>query len=343
EILCGLFAEVLGVSEVGVDDDFFALGGHSLLATRLVARARDTLGVELGVREVFEAPTVAGLAAVLSREEGTGVRLGPADPRPARLPLSYAQQRLWFVQQLEGPSATYNIPLALRLTGPLDVAALGAALADVVARHESLRTVFAEDGHGPHQIVLPATDHPVPFPEPVRTDERRLPRMLREAADHAFRLDAEPPLRTHLFATAPGEHVLLLVMHHIATDAWSQRPLVTDLARAYAARHAGEAPAWRPLPVEYADYTLWQRARLGHEQEADSGLAAQLAHWRDALAGSPEELSLPTDRPRPAIPSHHGDSVPIVVPPEVHRRVAELAREHRATPFMVVHAALAAL
>ncbi|MGA5063937.1 amino acid adenylation domain-containing protein [Streptomyces exfoliatus] len=342
EILCGLFAEVLGASGIGVDDDFFALGGHSLLATRLVARVRSTLGVELGVREVFETPTVAGLAAALSAAGEAGPRLRPADPRPERLPLSYAQRRLWFVRQLEGPSATYNVPLALRLTGPLDVAALRAALGDVVARHESLRTVFAEDEHGPHQVVLPA-DRPAPLTGPVRTDEDELPRLLREAADHAFRLDAEAPLRAHLFATAPDEHTLLLVMHHIATDAWSQRPLIADLAAAYAARHAGRAPALPPLPVSYADYALWQRARLGDEREDDSELSAQLAYWHGALAGSPEELALPVDRPRPAVPSHRGDSVPLSIPPWVHGRVVELAREFRATPFMVVHAALAAL
>ncbi|MFE9727906.1 amino acid adenylation domain-containing protein [Streptomyces sp. NPDC005794] len=343
EILCGLFAEVLGASGVGVDDDFFALGGHSLLATRLVARIRSTLGVELGVREVFETPTVAGLAAALSRAGEAGPPLRPADPRPERLPLSYAQRRLWFVQQLEGSSATYNVPLALRLTGPLDVAALRAALADVVARHDSLRTVFAEDEHGPHQLVLTAAGRPDPLVGPVRTDEDKLPRLLREAADHEFQLDTEPPLRAHLFATAPDEHALLLVMHHIATDAWSQRPLIADLATAYATRHAGRPPAWPPLPVAYTDYALWQRARLGDEQEAGSDLAAQLAYWQGALAGSPEELALPADRPRPAVPSHRGDSVPILVPPQVHGRVAELAREYRATPFMVVHAALAAL
>ncbi|MFF9691475.1 amino acid adenylation domain-containing protein, partial [Streptomyces sp. NPDC014623] len=342
EILCGLFADVLGASGIGVDDDFFALGGHSLLATRLVARVRSTLGVELGVREVFETPTVAGLAAALSAAGETGPRLRPADPRPERLPLSYAQRRLWFVRQLEGPSATYNVPLALRLAGPLDVAALRAALGDVVARHESLRTVFAEDEHGPHQVVLPA-DGPAPLTGPVRTDEDELPRLLREAADHAFRLDAEPPLRAYLFATAPDEHTLLLVMHHIATDAWSQRPLIADLAAAYAARHAGRAPALPPLPVSYADYALWQQVRLGDEREEDSALSAQLAYWQGALAGSPEELSLPADRPRPAVPSHRGDSVPLSIPPWLHGRVVELAREFRATPFMVVHAALAAL
>nr|AAZ23077.1 peptide synthetase [Streptomyces fradiae] len=342
EILCGLFADVLGVPAVGVDDDFFALGGHSLLATRLIARVRGTLGVELGVREVFETPTVAGLAAALSAAGEAGPRLRPADPRPERLPLSHAQRRLWFVRQLEGPSATYNVPWALRLTGPLDVAALRAALGDVVARHESLRTVFAEDEHGPHQVVLSA-DGPAPLSGPVRTDEDALPRLLREAADHAFRLDAEPPLRAHLFATAPEDHTLLLVMHHIATDAWSQRPLIADLAAAYAARHAGRVPTLPPLPVAYADYALWQQARLGDEREKDSALSAQLAYWRDALAGSPEELALPADRPRPAVPSHRGDSVPLTVPPELHGRVVELAREFRATPFMVVHAALAAL
>ncbi|MFD6243548.1 amino acid adenylation domain-containing protein, partial [Streptomyces roseolus] len=342
EILCGLFADVLGVPAVGVDDDFFALGGHSLLATRLVARVRGTLGVELGVREVFETPTAAGLAAALSAAGEAGPRLRPAHPRPERLPLSYAQRRLWFVRQLEGPSATYNVPLALRLTGPLDVAALRAALGDVVARHESLRTVFAEDEHGPHQVVLPA-DGPAPLTGPVRTDEDELPRLLRGAADHAFRLDAEPPLRAHLFATAPDEHTLLLVMHHIATDAWSRRPLTADLAAAYAARHAGRAPALPPLPVAYADYALWQRARLGDEREEDSALSAQLAYWQEALAGSPEELALPADRPRPAVPSHRGDSVPLSIPPWLHGRVVEVAREFRATPFMVVHAALAAL
>ncbi|MFD6456760.1 amino acid adenylation domain-containing protein [Streptomyces roseolus] len=342
EILCGLFADVLGVPAVGVDDDFFALGGHSLLATVVISRIRALLDVDVAIDALFEAPTVARLAA---RLDGPGRGHGavrPAVPRPGRLPLSYAQLRLWLLHRIEGPSATYTIPLALRLTGPLDVAALRAALGDVVARHESLRTVFAEDEHGPHQVVLPA-DGPAPLTGPVPTDEDELPRLLREAADHAFRLDAEPPLRAHLFATAPDEHTLLLVMHHIATDAWSRRPLTADLAAAYAARHAGRAPALPPLPVAYADYALWQRARLGDEREEDSALSAQLAYWQEALAGSPEELALPADRPRPAVPSHRGDSVPLSIPPWLHGRVVEVAREFRATPFMVVHAALAAL
>ncbi|SDD36712.1 non-ribosomal peptide synthetase [Actinokineospora iranica] len=339
EILCGLFAEVLGVSEVGIDDSFFDLGGHSLLATRLVSRVRSVLGVELAIRRLFETPTVAGLAAAL--DNAGQARAGiTARQRPERIPLSFAQRRLWFLHRFEGPSATYNIPLSLRLTGDLDVPALLAAVADLVARHESLRTVFAEDADGPHQVVL-ATARPVVVHE--RVTEADLPRLLADAARHPFALDAEIPVRAWLFETSPTEHVLLLLMHHIAGDGWSRGPLAKDLSTAYAARAEGRAPDWAPLPVQYADYTLWQRSVLGAEDDPDSPIARQSAYWTDRLAGLPEELGLPADRPRPAQATYRGGRLEFTVPDDVRARLTEVSRSRQASPFMVIQAALAVL
>ncbi|MCK1815260.1 amino acid adenylation domain-containing protein, partial [Streptomyces sp. XM4011] len=286
--LCELYAEVLGISEVGVHDDFFELGGHSLLATRLASRVRATLGAELPVRTVFDAPTVAALAGRLA---GGRTRTAlTARPRPGLLPLSYAQRRLWFLHRLEGPSPTYNIPLVLSLSGPLDHTALRTALDDVVGRHEALRTVFAETDGVPHQVLRedPAVDLTLHDTTP---DD--LPDRLAAAARHGFRLDRDLPVRAWLFRTAPTEHTLLLLVHHIAGDGWSLTPLAADLMTAYTARRAGSPPAWTPLPVQYADYTLWQRDLLD-----DSLLTEQLDYWRRQLDGLPAELGLPTDRPR---------------------------------------------
>ncbi|WP_329341309.1 amino acid adenylation domain-containing protein [Streptomyces sp. NBC_01352] len=343
EILCSLFAEVLRRPAVGIDDDFFDLGGHSLLATRLVSRIRATLDVELSVRQLFDTPTVAGVAEAL--DTGGGARRAVTRPavRPARLPLSYAQSRLWFLHRMEGPSPTYNIPVSRRFHGPLDEAALRQALDDVVARHESLRTVFAEDPDSPegaHQIVREPGEAPVPFTTVV-TDEDRLPDELRAAARYGFDLARELPVRATLFELGPEDHVLLLLVHHIASDAWSRRPLGRDLATAYAARCAGGAPQWREPAVQYADYTLWQRETLGSEEDPDSLISRQLAHWREALAGLPEELDLPADRPRPAVSSQTGARIGFQVPPDLHAGLVELARKNRATVFMVVQAALA--
>ncbi|MFD4259397.1 non-ribosomal peptide synthase/polyketide synthase [Streptomyces sp. NPDC058534] len=341
EILCSLFAEVLGVPRLTVDDSFFDLGGHSLLATRLAGRIRSTLGVELSVRRLFESPTVAGLSAALDGAERAGTAL-TAGVRPERLPLSYAQQRLWFLHQLEGPSPTYNITGALRLTGALVPEALRAAFQDVVVRHESLRTVFTEDAQGARQTVLDAAG--VRFGLPV-TDltEDLLGRRLEEAARHCFDLTADIPVRAELFRLGADEHVLLLMVHHIAGDGWSLGPLVRDLAAAYTARAAGHAPDWAPLPVQYADFTLWQRASLGDASDGTSPAGRQLAHWKQALAGLPDRLELPADRPLPAVASHRGGRVPLTVPAGLHRGAVELARESRTSVFMVLQAALAAL
>ncbi|WP_282689764.1 non-ribosomal peptide synthetase, partial [Streptomyces sp. CC216B] len=344
EALCGLFAEVLGRSVVGVDQDFFDLGGHSLLATRLVARVRTVLGAELAVRGLFEQPTPAGLAALLDDAEGARPAVTRRE-RPERIPLSPAQRRLWFLHRLEGPSATWNMSTALKLSGALDEGALDAALADVVTRHETLRTVFAEDSGTGHQVIRTPEETLAALGalSAAEVAPEDLERRLAEAAARPFDLAAEPPLRATLLRTGPREHVLLLVLHHIATDGWSAPVLARDLTGAYAARQAANAPDWSELPVQYADYTLWQREVLGSEDDPDSPASRQLAHWKQALAELPEELALPTDRPRPAAASHRGDAVPFHLPAELHSGLARLAGENRASLFMVVQAAWATL
>nr|CAJ18237.2 non-ribosomal peptide synthetase B [Actinoplanes friuliensis] len=336
QILCTLFAETLDTDAIGVDDDFFARGGHSLSAVRLLSRIRTELGAEVSIRTLFAHPTVTGLLPHLSTATRPAIETAA---RPARLPLSYAQQRLWFLHHLEGPSATYNIPVALRLTGDLDRSALTAALSDLVLRHESLRTVFAQDESGSYQVVLPG--------ERARPEliVRALPsagreEAVREAAAEPFDLGRELPVRVTLFE-GTGEHVLLVVLHHIAGDGQSMGPLARDLTTAYAARAAGSAPAWAPLPVQYADYTLWQRTMLGAEDNPGSEFGRQLGYWRETLAGLPGELQLPTDRPRPPRQSYRGDRVSRGVPAELHRALRELARETRSSLVMVVQAALA--
>ncbi|HET6704777.1 amino acid adenylation domain-containing protein, partial [Amycolatopsis sp.] len=333
EILCGLFAEVLGVATVGVEDGFFDLGGHSLLATRLVARIRSVFAAEVPIRAVFETPTVAGLAAVLGDAEQARTPLLAA-PRPPRLPLSSGQQRLWFLHRLEGASATHHLPLVLRLTGHLDVAALRAAWADVAERHEVLRTTFGEDADGPFQVIgrrLPSF-----AVEPA--GEREVAAVVAAAVRQPFDLAAEPPARLRLFALSTGEHVLVLLLHHIAGDGWSSAPLSRDLAEAYAARLRGERPEWTPLPVQYADFALWQQAASGEER-----LAGQLAYWRERLAGLPAALDLPADRPRPAVATPDGAVTRFAWPADLHRDLGALARAHGVTLFMVVQAGLAAL
>ncbi|MFE1173355.1 amino acid adenylation domain-containing protein [Streptomyces sp. NPDC058773] len=351
EILRGLFESVLGHPCPGVDDSFFALGGQSLTAIRLLSRIRAAFGVELPVRSVFESPTVAGLAARLTQADTTRPALAPA-VRPERLPMSYAQRGLWFAFQLEGTGPTYNIPLPLRLRGTLDRDALRAAVWDVTERHEALRTRFADVAGVPCQIVVPA-EEARPEPEFVSVDsEEQLAAALAERTGRGFDLAGELPLRVTLLqldapATADGvaaqEHVLLLLMHHIVSDGSSLAPLVRDLSVAYGARLRGGAPRWRPLPVQYADYALWQRELLGSEDDPDSLLARQLTYWREQLAGVPEVLDLPLDRPRPAVAGHRGATAPFTLDAATHERLTDLARRSDATVFMVLQAGLAVL
>ncbi|PWW60408.1 non-ribosomal peptide synthetase [Actinokineospora spheciospongiae] len=340
ELLCALFAEVLGVARVGIDDDFFALGGHSLLATRLVGRIRGAFDADLDVRALFEAPTVARLAPAVGAAGAGPARTGPRRaPRPERVPLSFAQRRLWFLDQYEGAGSEYHVHGVLRLSGPLDREALRAALTDVVQRHESLRTVFPVEDGEPHQHVLP-TAVGCPDLSIVDTEAAALPAALAEHLAAPFDLASGPVLRTTLFALGPREHVLLLVVHHIAADGWSMTPLGNDLSRAYGARCAGAPPQWAPLPVQYADHALWQRAELSSE---DGRAGAALEFWTGRLSGLPDELALPRDHPRPARPGRGGARTPLWLDERLHRLLAGLARENRASLFMVLHAALAAL
>ncbi|MEU8780906.1 amino acid adenylation domain-containing protein [Streptomyces sp. NPDC048637] len=342
ETLSTLFAEVLGLPAVTIDDSFFHLGGHSLLATRLISRIRAVLHAEIPLRALFEHPTVAELAPQLTTAHTARTPLTATTPRPAHLPLSPAQRRLWFAYQLEGPSPTYNIPHALRLTGPLDHTTLTQALADLTDRHETLRTRITEHDGEPRQTVVPAEQARPELPL-VPTTEDQLPHHLAEQATHAFDLTHENPLRATLYRLGDQDHVLLLLLHHIAGDGWSIAPLLNDLSTAYRARHQGTAPTWQPLTVQYADYTLWQQEILGSEDDPESLISGQLDYWREQLEGAPGLLELPLDHPRPAVASHRGSTVELAVDAEVHQGLVALAQATDSTLFMVVHTAVAAL
>ncbi|MFD8811624.1 amino acid adenylation domain-containing protein [Streptomyces sp. NPDC059627] len=339
ELLCGLYAETLALPRAGIDDDFFALGGHSLTAVRLLNRVRHVLGVDLALRVLFDNPTPATLARHLGTPSASRPELC-VRPRPHRVPLSAAQHRLWFLNEFEGPNATHNIPMPVHLSGPLDRAALGQALLDVTNRHESLRTVFPATDGEPEQMVLPLAHTPaLRFVEP----EPDLAAALAAEADHPFDLATEPPLRCALFAVAEDEHVLSLVLHHIAGDGLSLGVLAQELSTAYEARRSGREPAWPDLPVQYADFTLWRRELLGSAEDQDSVLSRQLEFWRRELADLPNRLELPTDRPRPARAGHRGATVPVSIGAELHQRLVQTALQHDVSLFMVLCTALTVL
>ncbi|MFJ9566967.1 amino acid adenylation domain-containing protein [Streptomyces fuscichromogenes] len=345
EILCSLFAEILGRPDVGSEDDFFALGGHSLLAMRLISRIRTALGTDVDLGAFFTAPSPAATDRLLTLADSGGAHRRPAPAageRPEQIPLSFAQQRLWLISRIDGPSPTYNIPLALRLTGAIDAEALRAALDDVMRRHETLRTVFPESAGEAHQVILsPNAAPPVLTTAVVGRDA--LDEEIGRAARHVFDISREVPLRCTLFEVAgrDDEYVLLVLLHHIAGDGLSMRPLLGDLAQAYEHRSRGAAPVFGPLPVQYADYTLWQRTLLGDDSDADSVQAAQLAFWREALDGAPQQLDLPFDRPRRAVADHQGATVEVTLDADLHQQVLDLARRTGSTLFMVLQSAVA--
>ncbi len=347
ELLAGIYGQVLGLGRVGVDESFFDLGGDSLSAMRVVAAVNKVLGTQVSVRVLFEAPTVAGLARCVGVGVGGGGGCAPlvAVARPAVVPLSFAQSRLWFLDQLQGPSPMYNMAGVLRLRGRLDGDALGWAMADVVGRHESLRTVFVAVDGVASQVVLPVgwADFGWCIVDATGWSQSRLQAAVAEQVCYAFDLAAQIPVRARLFRVGADEYVLTVVVHHIAADGWSLGPLTADLAVAYASRCAGRAPGWAPLPVQYVDYTLWQRANLGELADGDSGVGAQLAYWVKELAGLAQRLELPTDRPYPPVADHRGASVTLQWPAGLQQQVTRVAREHNATSFMVIQAALVAL
>ncbi|MGW4770221.1 amino acid adenylation domain-containing protein [Nocardia sp. NPDC004278] len=335
--LAELFAQIFGREQIGADDSFFELGGHSLLATRLVVQIRTEFGVQVDVRAPFDTPTVAGLAALI---EAAPARIAAAVPalrkrsRPERIPLSYSQRALWFQRKLEGPSAIGNIPFAVRVDGPLELDALTAALADVVARHEVLRTVFPESDGVPYQSVLPAGSIDIPVTE--LSDPEQLRAELAQAGRHCFALDGELLIRPRIFVLDTRTHVLSLLVHHLVADHWSFRTILDDLAIAYRARTAGAAPEWSPLAVQYADYALWQR-------EAVDALDAQVDYWRGALAGLPDQINIATDKPRPAVLSKSGQVVPFAVPAALRGQLKSVAEASGASEFMLYQAAVATL
>ncbi|RLK53922.1 non-ribosomal peptide synthetase [Actinokineospora cianjurensis] len=329
-----VYAALLDRDQVGADDSFFDLGGHSLLAARLVARLRSEHDADLSVRAVFEAPTVAGLAALVDQAARSHRPALVARPRLSRVPLSAAQARLWFLHKLDGPSGTYNVPFAVRLSGALDAEALRAAIGDVIARHESLRTVFLEEDGVPRQHILDEVGTPFAVRD---TTESALQVQVQTEADYPFDLSREVPIRATLLRIGATDHAFVLVVHHIASDEWSTGPLLRDLADAYAARRAGAAPDWTPLPVQYADYTLWQNDLL------DGLLADQLGHWTRTLSELPEAIPLPTDHPRAPKETSQGGVVRFTVPANVVTGLRALGREVGATDFMVVAAAVTTL
>ncbi|MEO3977763.1 amino acid adenylation domain-containing protein [Streptomyces sp. CAU 1734] len=340
--LCELFAGVLKLPGAGPDDGFFDLGGHSMLAARLLSRIDAEFGVRPTLRALFDGPTPAALARLLAGAEASPV-LPALAPRGTDEPaaLSFAQRRLWVLDRLEGTGAAYNIPLALRVEGALDAAVLDTALRDVVARHDILRTVFTERDGTPRQQPLPIGEGPGLEVRDIAHEA--LEAELSAASAHVFALAREAPLRAVLFRLGRDEHVLLLLLHHIAGDGRSLQVLVGDLAGAYRARLAGVAPDWAPLPVQYADFALWQRELLGSENDPGSPAARQAAFWRTALEGAPDELRLPTDRPRPAESTHAGGLTRFTVDAALAEAVRELAVRAGVTPFMVYQAAVAAL
>ncbi|MFF5036098.1 amino acid adenylation domain-containing protein [Nocardia salmonicida] len=342
EIVAGVFADVLGIDgPVGADDDFFDLGGNSLVATRVAARIGAALEVTIPVSVIFEAPTVERLAARAESQADTGRVALTAQPRPERIPLSSAQQRMWFLNRLEPGSAAYSIPIVLRLSGRLDVDALRAAIEDVVNRHEVLRTVYPYAEGAPSQVVLPAARACAPITV-TSVAEPELEESLSAFVSTVFDVTVEAPLRVRLFELGPNEWVLAVVVHHIACDGSSLGPLARDMMTAYTAHLLGETPSWLPLPVQYADYAIWQRTVLGAEDDPESLLRAQIDYWTLELAELPVVLGLPTDRPRPPVQTHAGASVPLTVGADLHAGLQQVARAHNTTLFMVFHAALAA-
>ena len=346
DVLTSIWCEVLGRERVGVGDNFFELGGHSLLATQLMSRVRASFGVELKLNTLFDAPTIAGLArAVESAMKSDATPEMPGIERVERgvpLPLSFAQQRLWFLHQVESESPFYNVPAAVRLRGRLDVDALERTLTEVVRRHEVLRTTFSVEAgrpvqliHDPYQVQLPLTDLSI-FAESEREAEAH--RVASTEARLPFDLGRGPLLRARLLRLSAEEHVAVLVMHHIVSDGWSMGVLVREVAALYAAYARGEASPLAELPVQYADFAAWQRGWLTGE-----ALERQLGYWRERLTGAPPVLELPTDRPRPHAPTWGGAAHGFRITGEAAAGLRRLSRSAGATPFMTLLAGFEAL
>ncbi|HVG45648.1 MAG TPA: amino acid adenylation domain-containing protein, partial [Longimicrobium sp.] len=338
EVLAGIWAEVLRLERVGVEESFFELGGHSLLAMRVISRIRELFGVELPLRALFERPTVAGLAGRVEEARRAELPVLPPVARVERTgppPLSFAQERLWFLDRMEPGSTTYNVPAAWRLGGVLDPAALERSLGEIVRRHDSLRTIFAEADDSPVQVVAPFGGFVLPVEDLSALGEAdreaALGRRAGEEARRAFDLAAGPLFRAALLRLGEEDHVLLLSMHHVVSDGWSMGVLFRELSALYGAYLAGRESPLPELAVPYADYAVWQR-----EQLAGEALDRQLSYWAKQLAGAPELLELPTDHPRPAVRTDRGETVPVALSLELLERLQALGRSEGTTLYMTL-------
>mgnify|MGYP000869562630 CR=1 FL=1 len=346
EILTGIWSDVLGVEGVGIHDDFFELGGHSLLATQIMSRLRSTFHVELSLRTVFECTSVAALAVAVdrARKEDAAIQAPPLVPvaRTGPLPASFAQQRLWFLAQLEPESPFYNLPAGFRLRGKLDVDLLTAGLNQVIARQEALRTVFQETDGQPTQVVLSSLTIDIPVIDlrdiPAGEQPTELIKQTEEEAQRIFDLTRGPLIRARVWRIADEECVLLMTLHHIISDGWAMDVLIRELVMFYQAGLTGQQAALPPLPIQYADYAVWQRDWM-----QGAVLETQLAYWKDHLGDAPAALELPTDRPRPVVQTYRGACCEFVVSGDLLQQITGFSRRHGLTLYMTLLTAFTAL
>ncbi len=348
EMMAGIWGEVLGIERVGVTDNFFELGGHSLLATQIISRAREAFGVELQLRTLFESPTVTALAdsveVILKSEAGSALTVPPirVTARSGALPLSFSQERLWFLQQLEPQSAFYNVPVAVRLHGALDVGALERTFTEMVRRHEVLRTTFSIADEQPVQLIHEPGPLALPVEDlsalPLEEREREARRLSAAQAQAPFSLATGPLLRVSLLRLGAEEHVLVAVMHHIVSDGWSRGVLIREMMALYEAYRQGQESPLAELPIQYADYAVWQREWL-----QGAALEEQLSYWREQLAGAPPLLLLPTEKVRPPVQRYAGESLPFSLSEELSQQLTELSRKEGVTLFMTLLAAFQTL